>query len=397
MPSWKHSDDDGKNASLTSTLNPSPSLSSRSAYPSTTSPTGFAQSSLGFPSPYMTAMDDATKIRNRWLQSYPLLSASIPATVIATLSATPLENLKTRMQMHKFRSISDAAKFIYTTEGLRGYAAGFAAPLVSVTLVRAINFTVQGHLKSFCADVIEPLTGENALDVYNAPGRLPTVSTVLCSVSSGMISGLASVPIACPFELAKNVVQTSVLMGYRRDGGDVRTLADNGNSRASTTSPNNPSSSSQSLKRSHPRHINTWEAFRQIVARHGFRGLYTGVHLHATRDTIGTGLYFGVYETTKQMMFAYFPGSQASVAAPIVAGALCSVFPWMLTYPLDTKKTRLQSVLLGLSKQAEKGAMQAARSPYMGISVSVIRTTFQNVMLMSFYEYFKKEISKLPV
>lgn len=74
-------------------------------------------------------------------------------------------------------------------------------------------------------------------------------------------------------------------------------------------------------------------------------------------------------------------------------------FPLFLrqTYPLDTKKTRLQSVLLGLSKQAEKGAMQAARSPYMGISVSVIRTTFQNVMLMSFYEYFKKEISKLPV
>ncbi|KAI5288165.1 hypothetical protein KEM54_005422 [Ascosphaera aggregata] len=192
-------------------------------------------------------------------------------------------------------------------------------------------------------------------------------------------------------------------MGYRRDGGDARTLSDHGvtggNSRTSTSgnshshSNNNPSSSP---KRSLPRHINTWEAFRRIVSRHGYRGLYTGVHLHAIRDTIGTGLYFGVYETVKQTMYACVPGSQASVAAPIVAGALCSVFPWLLTYPLDTKKTRLQSVLLGLSKQAEKAALQTAKSPYMGISVSVMRTTFQNVMLMSFYEYFKKEISKLP-
>ncbi|KAI5294620.1 hypothetical protein KEM52_003594 [Ascosphaera acerosa] len=269
---------------------------------------------------------------------------------------------------------------IDTGDHHRDALSGFAAPLVSVTLVRAINFSVQGHLKSICARLIEPVTGQNALDVYSKPGAFPTVSMVLCSVSSGMVSGLASVPIACPFELAKNVVQSSVMMGYRGNG----------------TTGEKPTTAASTATHARPRHITTVDAFKQIVARHGYGGLYTGVHLHAARDTVGTGLYFGVYETTKQAMYACVPASQASVAAPIVAGALCSILPWLITYPLDTRKTRLQSVLLGFSKQAEKRAMQTPRSPYMGISVSVMRTAFQNVMLMSFFEYFRKEISRLP-
>lgn len=113
-----------------------------------------------------------------------------------------------------------------------------------------------------------------------------------------------------PFELAKNVVQSSVLMSNR--------------SQASASGVKDPT------LRNMPR-IGTFEAIRQIISRHGFRGLYTGYPLHAIRDTIGTGLYFGIYETAKQTIAA-FSGreqNQSPFGPPMFAGALSGTIPWI--------------------------------------------------------------------
>jgi hypothetical protein len=79
------------------------------------------------------------------------------------------------------------------------------------------------------------------------------------------------------------------------------------------------------------------EAIQQIIARHGYRGLYTGVGLHAVRDTIGTGLYFGIYETAKQLISTFLGDNQSPFGAPMAAGALSGVIPWicvsLLAYP----------------------------------------------------------------
>ena len=84
--------------------------------------------------------------------------------------------------------------------------------------------------------------------------------------------------------------------------------------------------------------IGTIEAIQQIIARHGFRGLYTGVSLHAVRDTIGTGLYFGIYETAKQLITTFMGDKQSTFGAHMAAGALSGVIPWIcvsrLVYPL---------------------------------------------------------------
>lgn len=81
--------------------------------------------------------------------------------------------------------------------------------------------------------------------------------------------------------------------------------------------------------RKQPR-LGTVEALKQIIRRHGIRGLYTGFHLHAMRDTIGTGIYFGVYETTKQLVAKYIGTEPSSpFGAPMVAGALSGTIPWI--------------------------------------------------------------------
>jgi hypothetical protein len=48
------------------------------------------------------------------------------------------------------------------------------------------------------------------------------------------------------------------------------------------------------------------------------------------RDTIGTGLYFGIYETVKQIVTKELGRQQSPFGAPMAAGALCGTIPWIL-------------------------------------------------------------------
>ncbi|EEQ83564.2 mitochondrial carrier protein [Blastomyces dermatitidis ER-3] len=368
---------------LPSSLVPSSSASASSSSSSASSSSPLSSSIAVASSPASNAkmpygiwnMDEPT--RNRLLKQYRTQAASAASTIFATLSVTPLENLKTRMQTHDFRGLTDCARYIWRTEGFRGYTAGALPPMVSVTFVRVTNFTVYQKAKYALSDAIERMTGEAPLVLYNTPGSLPTLGTVSCFTIAGMVAGLAATPLACPFELAKNVVQTSVLMANR--------------SHAIAGTATNRHTSLRGMPR-----LGTIDAIKQIVSRHGYRGLYTGVRLHAIRDTIGTGLYFGIYETAKQLISTYLGDQQSPFGAPMAAGALSGVIPWICTYTLDTKKTRAQCILLGKSKEIGEASMAAARSSmYKGMSVSIARTAFQNMILLTTFEYLKVRINQL--
>lgn len=88
-----------------------------------------------------------------------------------------------------------------------------------------------------------------------------------------------------------------------------------------------PDAARDSSLRRKPR-VGTFEAIRQIIHRHGIRGIYTGFGLHMIRDTIGTGLYFGIYETVKQVAASQIGQEKSPFGGPMIAGALCSTVPW---------------------------------------------------------------------
>jgi hypothetical protein len=179
-----------------------------------------------------------------------------------------------------------------------------------------------------------------------------------------------------PFELAKNVVQTSVLVSNR--------------AMASPDAARDPS------LRHKPR-LGTIQAIKQIYIRHGFWGLYTGFRLHALRDTVGSGLYFSVYETVKQVAAKELGQDKNPFGAPMLAGAVCSTVPWFCTYPLDTRKTRAQSVLLGKSSEIGEASQAVAKSSmYKGLSIILIRTGVNNMILLSIFEYIRMRIDRLP-
>ncbi|KAJ5176385.1 mitochondrial carrier [Penicillium canariense] len=319
-------------------------------------------------------MDDST--RNKLLKKYKTQVASATSSVCATLAVTPLENVKTRMQTHNFKNIFQCVRYLWRTEGPRGYVAGALPPLASVTAVRVVNFTTYNHAKHVISDSFERFTGVSPLDEYNKPGSTPTVTGLLTFTTAGLLAGLVASPLACPFELAKNVVQTSVLVSNRAQAA--------------------PDAARDPSLRSKPR-LGTIEAIQQIVKRHGFRGLYTGFRLHAMRDTVGSALYFSVYETVKQVAAKELGSDKSPFGAPMIAGAICSTVPWFCTYPLDTRKTRAQSVLLGKTKEiGEASAAVAKSSMYKGISIILIRTGVNNMILLSLFEYIKSRINELP-
>lgn len=202
---------------------------------------------------------------------------------------------------------------------------GALPPLASVTAVRVVNFTTYKSAKHRISDFIEGITGQSPLAIYNKPGSAPTVSTIFTFITAGFIAGAITSPLACrfyllsfsynlassngigPFELAKNVVQTSVLVSNR-------------------TQASPDAVRDHSLRRK-PR-LGTVQAIKQIVQRYGFRGLYTGFYLHAMRDTVGSGLYFAVYETVKQVAARELGPDKSPFGAPMIAGAICSTVPW---------------------------------------------------------------------
>ncbi|RJE25542.1 Mitochondrial carrier protein [Aspergillus sclerotialis] len=313
--------------------------------------------------------------RNYYLKKYTTPVASAVSTVCATLAVTPLENIKTRMQTHNFKNISQCMKYLWRTEGPRGYVAGALPPLASVTVVRVVNFTTYNASKRTISDAIFQATGFDALEHYAQPGSRPTIASVATFTAAGMLAGLASAPIACPFELAKNVVQTSVLVANRSQAA--------------------PDAAQDSTLRSKPR-VGTFEAIGQIIHRHGVRGLYTGFHLHMIRDTIGTGLYFGIYETVKQVTASQIGQDKSPFGGPMIAGAICSTVPWFCTYPLDTRKTRAQSVLLGKNKEIGEASVAVAKSSmYRGLSIILMRTAVNNIILLSLYELITQKINNL--
>ncbi|KAJ5113508.1 mitochondrial carrier [Penicillium angulare] len=322
-------------------------------------------------------MDEDT--RNSLLKRYQTQVASGASTICATLSLTPLENVKTRMQTHNFKNVGECMRYLWRTEGPRGYVAGALPPLISVTVVRVVNFTAYNWTKVKISDQMKRLTGISPLEEYYKRGSLPTFSQFLTFSLAGGFAGLIASPLACPFELAKNVVQTSVLVSNRDQAA--------------------PGAAHDSSLRHKPR-LGTIGAIQQIVRRYGVRGLYTGFRLHVMRDTLGSGFYFSIYEHAKQLV-AYQMGPRQNgdsrMGAPLVAGAVCSTIPWFLTYPLDTRKTRAQSILLGKSKEIGEASVAVAKSSmYKGISIILLRTSINNMILLSLYETIMAKIHKLP-
>lgn len=65
-------------------------------------------------------------------------------------------------------------------------------------------------------------------------------------------------------------------------------------------------------------------------------------------------------------------------------------------YPLDTRKTRAQSILLGKTDEVGEASKAVSKSSmYKGLPILLVRTGINNMILLSLYEFFKMRIDQL--
>lgn len=248
-------------------------------------------------------------------------------------------------------------------------------------------------------DWIESATGTSPLAVANTKGAWPTFSTAACFGAAGATSGALITAISCknllyllkdqlnnylqlplgPFELTKLSAQIAVLMEKGVDGSGGSTK-------------------NNTIKQKTPGTLGT---ARFIMKQRGFRGLYSGFHLHLTRDTIGTAIYFMTYESSKQVLANARGNSPTSPLAVVLAGGLCGLVSWACIYPIDSAKSIYQRNVLTANGGAASRAVKPTqiqffnRRMYRGLGVSMTRSCLINAIFFSVFELMKKQINKL--
>ncbi|CDO74751.1 hypothetical protein BN946_scf184411.g8 [Trametes cinnabarina] len=210
--------------------------------------------------------------------------AGTVAGMAAMVVGYPFDTVKVRFQnpqiASKYRSTLHAFYTIVREERIRGLYRGIAAPLVT------------------------QLDDEN---------DIPTLNQInLAGAASGILSSL----ITTPAELVKIHQQSLV-----RTAGSNIPLRDR-------------------------------DVILHIWRHYGLRGFYRGITATALRD-VGYGAYFAAYEATLR----YWPtprnaadlnaeGSTLashSLVALLTAGGMAGIAGWVVTFPFDVVKTRIQS------------------------------------------------------
>ncbi|KAI8969811.1 mitochondrial carrier domain-containing protein [Pilobolus umbonatus] len=272
------------------------------------------------------------------LQKNRTVIAASSAAVVSVLSGFPFDSIKTRMQTHYYPNIMSCVKITYAEEGARGFFRGMIPPLVTVSIIKSVSFSIYEKSKATLqADY--GLRKDTAMSLF-------TLATI-----SGSISGAFIALLSCPLELVK--IQRQLELVLLKDQITNNTIP--------------PSASS-----------NSWTAVRNIIQKKGILGLWSGVSCHSARDALGTGIYFGGYESMKRLF------STDDVTGPMThffSGGICGTLSWLFVFPVDAVKTNLQKDIM-VSNPKYTGfwdctmklvKKKGIKSLYRGLNVTLIR------------------------
>lgn len=181
-----------------------------------------------------------------------LLGGGLAGMTAASITY-PLDLVRTRLAAQTnhlyYQGIWHALKAICKDEGVRGLYKGLGATLLGVGPNIAISFSVYETLR------------------YNWQARRPEDSTVLVSLASGSVSGVASSTVTFPLDLVRRRMQLEGAAGRARvyKTGALGT-------------------------------------FKHIVRSEGFRGLYRGIIPEYYKVVPGIGIAFMTYEALKSCL-----------------------------------------------------------------------------------------------
>ncbi|GAA5862248.1 hypothetical protein JCM3774_004837 [Rhodotorula dairenensis] len=276
--------------------------------------------------------------------------AALVASFCSTIAGFPLDSVKSRLQVKRYSSVLDCARRTYAEEGIRGFFRGVTIPLVTITLVRTTSFSIYTWSKD---ELLRKrwLTGETV------------PSTAMAGFLGGAASGLLLSVGTTAFEYTKIKLQLEYLIAMKKGV------------------PYEPRG--------------TVQGFLDLYRRGGVRGLYTGFRLHALRDTLGTGLYFGMYDSAQHIIHRTRPDLFENVPTAVttfLSGSVAGVSSWALIYPIDLVKAKVQRNALAetayerpldIFKRLSAGGVTKL---YRGLGISAVRSVFTHGCMWSILE-----------
>jgi solute carrier family 25 carnitine/acylcarnitine transporter 20/29 len=135
-----------------------------------------------------------------------------------------------------------------------------------------------------------------------------------------------------------------------------------------------------------------------IYGQSGVRGIYKGMVPTLWRDSWSYGVYFLAYEASKRKMQA--DALEATPSQTFLAGGLAGVLSWLLVYPIDVVKSRIQEDNLihpkynGMADCFRKSIKHDGfRVLFRGLSPTLLRTFIVSGANFLIYELVSKSLS----
>ncbi|CAO3684043.1 unnamed protein product [Rhizopus stolonifer] len=230
------------------------------------------------------------------------------------------------------------------------FTLGVVPPLITVSIIKSISFSVYERSKEF-AKKSHPLIFD----------QRSIMSTMVVSTVAGSVSGAFIAALSCPFELVKIQKQLEYLLQASSiSTGDLTMVRPTNELKPTvnrtvgaglpvtpTSIPPLPRDSTACATRKRTIYTSTssWHSAREILKKRGIIGLYSGFNLHLVRDAVGTGVYFGGYETTKYIL-SELQNTSAGPGTQFLAGGICGIMCWLVVFPLDLVKSLIQKEIL---------------------------------------------------
>lgn len=267
--------------------------------------------------------------------------AGFCAGSIGTVFGYPFDVVKTRMQASQVSGLS-AMRLVHQQSGIAGFYVGISSPLLALTMLNTINFSLYNH---FCT----------SLSIRNETKTSRFAK--LYGIAGGLVGPFAAM-ISTPFELIKMQLQLqSKLSGESSQTKTVHGLIG---------------------------------MTRHILQEHGFSKLYRGHVVNIIREMVFLSTYFMVYENIKEILKEQLSLGM-KIAVPL-AGGISGATGWLISFPLDNIKTNIQGI--ALNKTPEKAIdiakrllrEKGIRGLYFGVAPSVMRSFIVSATRFSVYE-----------
>nr|XP_019011750.1 uncharacterized protein I206_03856 [Kwoniella pini CBS 10737]OCF50531.1 hypothetical protein I206_03856 [Kwoniella pini CBS 10737] len=359
--------------------------------------------------PYDGPWTKRARETDEWIKQHKVVVSATTASLLSTFAGFPLDSLKSRLQSSRENlSIPRLAAEVVKEEGIGGLWRGFPLPLITISIVRTISFTIYTSTKRILNSV---------------PSTSASSSTWLAGGASGAVVCLGS----APFELVRRQLEYQI---FRDTHPEL--YRSNPPPSAGASVLNNPAPTPKTPAFVPP---STIQAVKLIVKSSGYGGLYTGWKLHFIRDTLGTALYFAEYD----VMRYYLGRSKSSISnhrqdlqgqgdigsgatseiqgevpiwarnilpkglIPFFCGSLAGVTSWALIYPVDlifsfcvqtkaqqrglsgleprTPLYQLKRLVRGTDKENPKPWLTGIARLYRGLGVSMIRSMLTHGLL----------------